>query len=1328
MSILSVAAVAARMFVFVATCVENIAQLSYFRPLRLPAVLLAVATAMLATPSLAQDSVSRFVLINADTDQDIGPISDGDVLVLGSLPTANLAIRADTVPATVGSVRFDLDGTVGFRTENAAPYALFGDGNGNYKAWTGVPLVAAHSLTATPFTNKSGGGIAGTPLTIAFEIVQSPIGNVAPVLAPIGNRTVGVGQTAIIPVSASDANSGDLLTLSASGLPAFASFVDSGLGDGSGTLTISPQAGDEGTYPGNTITVTDDASPPLEDFETFSIIVGPAGDQVVALVLINADTDQDIGPISNGDVIVLDSLPTANLAIRADTVSATVGSVRFDLDGTVGFRTENTAPYALFGDANGNYKPWSGAPLIAAHSLTATPFSNKNGSGTVGTPRTVSFQVVQSPAGNIAPVLATIGNRTVEVGETAIIPVSASDANSGDLLTLNASGLPSFASFVDGGVGDGSGTLTIAPQSGDEGVYPGNKITVTDDGSPPLEDFETFSITVGDVVAPVVGVNLLTTQDSTPALTGPVDDPTATIDVTVNGATYAAQNLGSSWLLPDNTITPALTPGIYDVSVVATDPASNVGSDSTTNELTVLEPGGGDQVAAFILINADTDQDIGPLSDGDVLDLSSLPTANLAIRAETLPATVGSVRFDLDGDVGFRTESTAPYALFGDSNGNYAPWSGVPLAGIHSLTATPFSGTGASGTAGTPLTVGFEIVDPGGGSGSLFIWESRATAPIPRYEAQGLPVDGLLYVFGGFFTNAGGPHVTAQCDAYDPAANVWLPLSDMPEALTHAGQAADGPTVYLAGGFIGDHPGPSTDHVWTYDTATDFWTAGPPLPADRGGGGLVRIGRKLHYFGGATRPAGVNLITDFPDHWVLDLGPTDSPADDGTSWTSAAPMPNPRNHIGSAGVGGLAYAIGGQHSENEASGNQVSVDAYDPGTNTWTAVADLPSGRGHIAASTFLMNGRIVVTGGVTNNGKTADVLEYDPASNIWVKLPDLPAARQSPVSGFINNRMFVTGGSLTAIEKTTWSGLIADKWDRLEALPVALGEVSSGVIDGTLYVVGEGDPATLALDLSTGHWEPASSRAVRPFPGNHHAAEVFDGELYLLGGLGSSSEGTVQIYDPVADSWQLGTSAPFAAGSSASALIGGKMYFAGGIIGSATTAQTAVYNPATNAWSSLAAMPLGVNHAAAATDGTRLFIFGGRTGGNVVSNGFDAVQIYDPATNTWDSSTLQGSAIAPLPQARGGGGKAVFFGGEFYVFGGETLNGPGATANHVYDRVDIYDPTANTWRTGTAMLTARHGIFPLLQSGRVYVAGGGVKSANSQSTVNDAYNPSAGN
>ena len=1056
----------------------------------------------------------------------------------------------------------------------------------------------------------------------------------------------------------------------------------------------------------------------------FAATLSHAQDTVAGFVLIDADTDQVIGALSDGDVLNLDSLPTANLAVRADTLPATVGSVRFDLDGIVGFRTESAAPYALFGDGNGNYHPWTGVPLLGTHSLTATPFSGARGSGTVGTPLSIGFEIVQTPVGNVAPVLAPIGDRTVLVGETAIIPVSASDANSGDLLTLSASGLPTFASFTDSGLGDGNGTLTIAPLASDEGTYEGNTITVTDNGSPPLNDFETFRILVGDFVAPVVGVDVLVTDDPTPALTGTVDDSTAAIQVTVAGTAYAAQNLGSTWRLPDNTIAPDLAPGTFDVAVVATDPAGNAGNDTTTGELHILNSGGGDTVAGFVLIDADTDQVIGALSDGDVLSLDSLPTANLAVRADTLPATVGSVRFDLDGIVGFRTESAAPYALFGDSGGNFAPWSGVPLVGTHSLTATPFSGARGSGTVGTPLSIGFEIVDLSVGSGALFAWENGAAAPLPRYEAQGLAADGLLYVFGGFFTNAGGPTTTGQAHVYDPAADLWLPLGDMPELLTHAGQAADGPTVYLAGGFVGDHPGGSTEHVWVYDTVTDFWMEGPSLPADRGGGGLVRLDRELHYFGGATRVEGINVLTDFGDHWILDLGPTDSPFDDDFAWTAAAPLPNPRNHMGAAAVGGLAYAFGGQHGGNESSGNQASVHAYDPESDTWSQVDDLPEPLGHITASSFVMNGRIVVTAGVTNNGKTANVVEYDPASDTWVALPDLPAARQSPVSGIIGDQMVVTGGSQSGIETTTWIGVLTDRWDQPAPLPVPLGEVAGGVIGDQIYLVGEGDPATLAFDLSTDTWSSTTANATRPFAGHHHAAEVLGGELYLFGGLGASSEGAVQVYDPVADLWQVGSPAPFAAGSSASAVIGGKIYLAGGIIGSSTTDQAAVYDPVADSWSSLAPMPLGVNHAAAATDGAQLFVFGGRSGGNTVSNGFDAVQIFDPATGLWESSAEAGSTLAPLPQARGGTGKAVFFNDEFYVLGGETQNGAGATTDRVYDRVEIYDPVANTWRSGTAMPTARHGIFPLLHAGRVYVLGGGVEAGNSQSVVHETYNP----
>jgi N-acetylneuraminic acid mutarotase len=156
--------------------------------------------------------------------------------------------------------------------------------------------------------------------------------------------------------------------------------------------------------------------------------------------------------------------------------------------------------------------------------------------------------------------------------------------------------------------------------------------------------------------------------------------------------------------------------------------------------------------------------------------------------------------------------------------------------------------------------------------------------------------------------------------------------------------------------------------------------------------------------------------------------------------------------------------------------------------------------------------------------------------------------------------------------------------------------------------------------------------------------------------------------------------------------------------------------------------MPQGRNHAAAATDGERLFVFGGRGpgsgDGDVVANGFNTVQIYDPQTNDWVSSLDPGSTLAPLPQARGGMGKAVYHAGEFYVLGGETESGAGATANKVYSRVDVYNPSTNKWRLGKPMPTARHGIFPVLYGGRVFVAGGGPQAGHSSSTVLEIYVP----
>ena len=322
-------------------------------------------------------------------------------------------------------------------------------------------------------------------------------------------------------------------------------------------------------------------------------------------------------------------------------------------------------------------------------------------------------------------------------------------------------------------------------------------------------------------------------------------------------------------------------------------------------------------------------------------------------------------------------------------------------------------------------------------------------------------------------------------------------------------------------------------------------------------------------------------------------------------------------------------------------------------------------------------------------------------------------------------------GTHLGPLPRLTVTGTLPDgMWSRFSDMPHNLAEVAAGALGGKIYVVGELAPETFVYDVAAGTW---STAAARPHPGNHHAAEVIHGKLYLFGGFDFGSEGQVQIYDPATDTWTKGAPMPFAAGSSSTAFIGDDVYVAGGIVGGSgaggtTTNRTARYDPDTDTWTELAPMPAGRNHTAAGTDGQKLYVFGGRGPGNgdrnVTTNGFDTFQLYDPATNTWQSSDTPGSPLPPLPQARGGMGKAVYHGGAFYVIGGETLTGAGATDDGVYHRVDVYNPTTNAWATASDMPTARHGIFPVLSGNQIFVAGGGVHFGGSGSAVLEVFTP----
>ncbi|MEL7159793.1 MAG: hypothetical protein AAFN92_03470, partial [Bacteroidota bacterium] len=69
-------------------------------------------------------------------------------------------------------------------------------------------------------------------------------------------------------------------------------------------------------------------------------------------------------------------------------------------------------------------------------------------------------------------------------------------------------------------------------------------------------------------------------------------------------------------------------------------------------------------ITDLLLYNADTDVLIGAITDGQQINLREIgPNINVVARINPRVRTVNSVRFALNDNANFRTESVAPYAL-----------------------------------------------------------------------------------------------------------------------------------------------------------------------------------------------------------------------------------------------------------------------------------------------------------------------------------------------------------------------------------------------------------------------------------------------------------------------------------------------------------------------------------------------------------------------------------------------------------------------------------------------------------------------------------------
>lgn len=166
---------------------------------------------------------------------------------------------------------------------------------------------------------------------------------------------------------------------------------------------------------------------------------------------------------------------------------------------------------------------------------------------------------------------------------------------------------------------------------------------------------------------------------------------------------------------------------------------------------------------------------------------------------------------------------------------------------------------------------------------------------------------------------------------------------------------------------------------------------------------------------------------------------------------------------------------------------------------------------------------------------------------------------------------------------------------------------------------------------------------------------------------------------------------------SNAAAVINAKIYVVGGVANNGTiTDALEIYDPATNSWSSGAPLPLKVWRASAAAVNGKLYVFGGyQSLGAFPFSPSNRVFEYDPDQNIWTEKTA-------MPQSRGTS-VAVTIAGKIHVLGGAN-SGP-------LNLHQVFDPGANSWSDAPPIPTPRSGLTAVAIGDKIYVAGGYILS-----------------
>jgi N-acetylneuraminic acid mutarotase len=286
-----------------------------------------------------------------------------------------------------------------------------------------------------------------------------------------------------------------------------------------------------------------------------------------------------------------------------------------------------------------------------------------------------------------------------------------------------------------------------------------------------------------------------------------------------------------------------------------------------------------------------------------------------------------------------------------------------------------------------------------------------------------------------------------------------------------------------------------------------------------------------------------------------------------SAWEELPDMPVERWEASTVVLDDKLYILGG-YTDGTISSKILNI--FDPEDGSWTRKQDLPSAITHFNA---VLDGRTIWFAGGFKDGykghAIAEVWNYDVDKDRHTAAPLLPEARGGGGLALVGRKLhFISGiraDRLTdsadhwVLDLDDWASGSA-QWQDLAPLPVARNQFSAAVLEGKIYAIGgqfghdagQIDQARVDIyDPKTDSWSDGPA-----LPKGHSHAEggtfVSGGRIYMAGGHTTPEGGHKAIDGDVlalspGGQWEVVAKLPKPLSSPAAAIIGGKLYVAGG-------------------------------------------------------------------------------------------------------------------------------------------------------------------------------------